>query len=166
MNAVGVTMLSQRSGFLFMALAMLFLIRPDDAAAQAFIGNYCWNFTITDTTVTGTVVPSTFVMRSDITAMGGNSYTLIGHVNVAGDNPFTLSGFGHVIGTTLYLDLSGSQSHATGGWRDTSAIHATIDVSTYTGTFYDIGNDYNAVTRVPDSTRYTAGTVALSSSCP
>jgi hypothetical protein len=151
---------------LLLGLVVFIVLPTADAFGQSFIGTPCWNLTITDTTVTGMVIPTTLVLKSDISSMGGSSYTLIGHVTVSGDNPFTLSGFGHVIGGTLYLDMSGSQSHATGGWRDSSAVHAAINMSTLSGTFYDIGNDFNAVTRQTDSTRYSAGTIALAAACP
>lgn len=156
-------------GWFFASLAFLpaaLLFPAADALAQSFMGRYCWNLTITDTTVSGMAIPTTLVLNSDIVNMGGGSYTLIGHVTVTGDNPFTLSGFGHTIGNMLYLDMSGSQSHATGGWRDSSAVHAAINMSTLTGTFYDVGNDFNAVTRQTDSTRYSAGTIALAAACP
>lgn len=150
---------------MFVPAALLF--PAADALAQSFVGTYCWNMTVTDTTVTGRVVPFSYVMKTGITNMGNNSsYTLIGYVNDPGDNPFTVSGSGQIIGSRLYLDLSGSQSHISGGWRDTSAVHASLDTATFSGTFYDIGNDFNAVSRQVDGTRYTAGTIALASACP
>lgn len=156
---------------IFLSLtALLSLPSLSEAAVSAtpltYMGKYCWNLTITDTTVTGTVIPTVLFFESDIQSMGGTSYTLIGDVLATADNPFTLSGFGHIIGSTIYLDLSGSQSHVSGGWRDTSAVHMSIDATTLTGTFYDIGNDYNAITHATDSTRYTAGTVAPAPVCP
>lgn len=159
--------LPKPNSFLFLVLLVLVLFSPAGALAQSFMGTYCWTLTLTDSTVTGQVLPTTFTMKTDITNMGSNtSFSLIGFVTDPGDNPMTFSGTGQMIGSTLYLDLSGSQSHASGGWRDTSAIHAALDSTAFSGTFYDIGNDFNAVTRQADGTRYSAGTIALAAACP
>ncbi len=167
MNNMSLCVVAKPSGFLFLAFLVFNLVSPAEALAQSFMGNYCWSATITDSTVTGQVIPTTLVIKTDIINIGSNaSFTLIGYVTDLGDNPLTLSGSGQVIGSTLYLDLSGSQNHITGGWRDTSAIHAALDTSTYRGTFYDIGNDFNAITRVADGTRYSAGTIELLPACP
>lgn len=148
---------------------MLFcvLISASNALAQdpSFMGKYCWNLTITDTT-TDTPILSTFVLTTDIVKMGTASYSLIGYVTDPGDNPAIFSGVGQFIGSTLYLSLIGSQNHLIGGWRDSSVLHAEINTSTLSGTFYDVGNDFNATTRARDSSRYTAGTVEIATTCP
>lgn len=158
--------LPKSDSFLFLALLVLMLFSPVDALAQSFMGTYCWNMTATVTT-TNNVVPFTYVMKTAVTNMGSNtSFTLIGYVTDPGDNPFTVSGSGQIIGSKLYLDLSGSQRHVSGGWRDTSAVHASLDTSTYSGEFYDVGNDYNAETGQRDAARYTAGTMSIAAACP
>jgi len=154
------------NGFIFPALLVLTLLSPAGALAQSYMGTFCWNMTATVTTA-NTTVPYTYVMKTDVTNLGSNtSFTLVGYVAVPGDNPFTVSGSGQIIGDRLYLDLSGSQRHVTGGWRDTSAVHASLDTATYSGEFYDVGNDYNAETGQRDSARYTAGTMTIAAACP
>lgn len=143
------------------------LTSASSALAQdpSFMGKYCWNYTVTDTT-TDLVLPATFVMTTDIVKMGTASYSLIGYLSVPDDNPVIFSGVGQFIGSTLYLSLIGSQNHLTGGWRDSSVFHAEINTSTLSGTFYDVGNDFNATTRARDSSRYSAGTIELATTCP
>lgn len=149
---------------------MLFcvVISASNALAQdpSFMGKYCWNATITDTTVSGMSIPTTFVLTTDIVKMGTASYSLIGYVTDPGDNPAIFSGVGQFIGSTLYLSLIGSQNHLTGGWRDSSVFHAEISTATLSGTFYEVGNDFNATTRATDSSRYTAGTLEIATTCP
>ena len=53
---------------MFFPAALLF--PAADALAQSFVGTYCWNMTVTDTTVTGRVVPFSYVMKTGITNMG------------------------------------------------------------------------------------------------
>src|SRR5450759_5131695 len=143
------------TGFLFPALLLFMLFSSADALAQTFMGTFCWSTTITDSTVTGQVIPTTLIIKTDITNMGSNtSFTLIGNVAFPGDYPLTLTGFGQIIGSTLYMDLLGSQKHLNEAWRDTSSMHASLDTATFSGTFYDIGNDFNPMTRQADSTRY------------
>ena len=150
-------------------ILMLFcvLISASNALAQDpnFMGKYCWDLTITDTT-TDTPILSTFILTTDIVKMGTASYSLIGYVTDPGDNPAIFSGVGQVIGSTLYLSMIGSQNHLIGGWRDSSVLHAEINTSTLGGTFYDVGNDFNATTRARDSSRYTAGTIQIATTCP
>lgn len=160
----------KKTGWPFFALALLglVLIPAPDASAQSasYMGRYCWNITVTDTTVTGMVIPTTFVFTSDIVNMGGVSFALTGYITNPGDNPAMYGGVGHIVGNTLYLNLTGSQNHLSGGWRDTSVFHAEIDPSSLSGTFYEVGNDFNATTRSRDSGRYTAGSIALAPACP
>ena len=158
----------KRTGLLCMSALFIFALSPiGNASAQnaSYMGRYCWTITVTDTTVTGMTVPATFVLTSDIVGMGGVSYTLTGYTTDPGDNPAVYGGVGHIVGNTLYLNLTGSQKHI-GQDRDTSVFHAEIDPTTLAGTFYEVGNDFNVVTRSPDSGRYTAGTIALAPTCP
>ncbi|EKD96995.1 MAG: hypothetical protein ACD_23C01143G0001 [uncultured bacterium] len=152
------------SDFLLPILVVFILPPPTDALAVEFIGNYCWTITITDSTVTGLVIPSTAVLKSDIVNMGGTSYALTGTITDPGDNPYMLGGVAQSIGSKIYMHLTGSQSHLSGGWRDSSVIYAELDASTLSGTMYDMGNDFNVVTRT-FNLRYTAGTIAPSV-CP
>lgn len=158
-------LLPKRGGFVLLVLSIFAQLFAADASAQSFVGHYCWNFTVTDTT-TNTPIPTTFSSQTDITSLGGTSYTVVGAATDPGDNPMTFSGFGYIRDGKLYMDMIGSQVHLSGGWRDTSSIHATIDTATFTGTFFDIGVDFNVITRARDSSRYSAGTIALAASCP
>lgn len=143
------------------------LISASNTLAQdpSFMGKYCWDLIITDDT-TGLTLPATFILTTDIVKMGRASYSLIGYVTDSGDNPAIFSGVGQIIDSTLYLSLIGSQRHLNGGWRDSSVLHAEINTSTLSGTFYDVGNDFNATTRARDSSRYSAGTIEIATSCP
>ena len=55
-----------------------------------------------------------------------------------------------------------TQAH-TDGWMDTGINRTKLNLATMTGTFYEVGHDFNTVNRTFDNTRYTAGTVSVSS---
>lgn len=137
------------------------------AQSPTFLGKYCWTITITDTTVNGMTLPATRTITTNIVDMGNGSYALTGYVLEPNDNPAIYGGVGHMLNGTLYLNLNGSQSHlAPLQDRDTSVLHAEMNLSNFTGTFYEVGSDFNLGTRTADSMRYTSGNMALASACP
>ncbi|HIJ90409.1 MAG: hypothetical protein OEV89_06545 [Desulfobulbaceae bacterium] len=135
------------------------------AQTPSYMGRSCWNVTITDTTVENMPVPTTLVMTTDIVNMSETTYSLTGYVTNSGDSPAMYGGVGQIIGNTIYLSLTGSQAHLTGGWRDSSVFHGELSLSNLSGTFYEVGNDFNATTRASDNGRYTAGTISVAT-CP
>ncbi len=152
-------------GLLLQGLAVLAMFHAAEAAAQSYLGTYCWNMTITFTTVTG-AQHGPFVMQADVAHVGGNTYSMHGRLTPSGDAPAIYSGSGPIIGNTLYLSMAGSQSHTSEAWRDTSVAHLELDLSTLNGTIYDVGTDYNPATGVFSNHRYTAATLTLLPTCP
>jgi hypothetical protein len=137
------------------------------AQSPAFLGQYCWTITINDSTVEGLTLPATRTMNTNIVDMANGSYALTGYVLEPNDNPAIYGGVGHMVNGTLYLNLNGSQSHkAPLQDRDTSVLHAEMNTSNFTGSFYEVGSDFNLGTRMADPMRYSAGNMALTATCP
>ncbi|MFZ5775150.1 MAG: hypothetical protein ACOY3Z_06685 [Thermodesulfobacteriota bacterium] len=141
--------------------ALVMALPVPGAKAETYLGKVCLTSTIT-TRETGPVTPQEVTAEYDLTHLGGNSYALAGYINFA-DEPFVTTGHGMVIGNEFFLNVTTTQSH-TDGWRDTGINQTRLNLSTMTGTFYEIGHDYSPVSSQWD-TRYTAGTVAVTA-CP
>jgi len=151
-------------GSLFgVVLVAFFLFHARDAMAQSYMGNFCWNVTVTEKE-TGPVTPMTFLARFDVMHMGGVSYALQGAVLLPDDNPFVLTGAGHIIGGDIYMNLMTTQTHASIPWRDTGVMQVKLALSGLNGTFYEVGNDFNPST-VTFGPHYSRGTVTFTS-CP
>jgi len=147
----------------FLMIALLVL--PLSGWAQSYVGKVCMISTVT-TRQQGPVTPERFLLDFDVTNLGGTSYSVAGALLSPPDQPMVATGAGTVVGGDLYLNVVMTQAHAD-GWMDTSINRTRISLATMTGTFYEIGNDFNTVTRVYDHDRYTAGTVELSlAACP
>lgn len=132
---------------------------PGWALAQAYVGRVCLVSTVT-ARQTGPVTPQAMTMQLDVTNLGGTTYAVSGWLPTA-DQPFVVTGQATVIGGELYFNMTTSQRHAD-GWMDTGVNQTRVSLATMTGTFYEIGHDFNTVGRTFDNSRYTAGTVSLS----
>jgi len=152
-------------GSLFgVVLVAFFLFHAPDAMAQSYIGNFCWNITVIERE-TGPVSPETFLARFDVMHMGGVSYALQGAVLLPDDNPFVVTGAAHIIGSDIYMNLTGTQAHASEPWRDTGVMQVKLALSNLNGTFYEVSNDFNPSSPLDDPRGYAAGTVTFTS-CP
>lgn len=145
-------------------LSGLILMLPLAAGAQSYMGKVCVESTLT-TRDQGPVTPEVFRVELDVTNLGGNTYSVAGGLLSPPDEPFVVTGHATLVGGALYFNMVGTQVHAD-GWVDTGINRTRLNLSDMTGTFHEIGHDYNRVTRSYD-TRYSAGTVALSlAACP
>jgi hypothetical protein len=145
----------------FAPLAALLMALCVPAAAQSYIGRVCLASTVTERE-TGPVTPETFTVQYEAASLGGGFYAIAGRV-MTPDQPFIVTGIGTLVGSTLYINVTGTQSHSD-GWRDTGVNQTRLDLATMTGTFYEIGRDFSRTTRQFDL-RYTAGTLAATA-CP
>jgi hypothetical protein len=128
--------------------------------APQYLGQSTWTISIT-LREHGSVSESAS-MTGAITRMGGAYYSFQGYVDVQDDGPFILAGGGVLIGDILYLNLTGTQKHTGNDWRDTEILHAQLDKTTLTGTFYSVGQDFDASTAGTTQnfdTRFQAGTL-------
>lgn len=138
----------------------LLLVLPLLAGAQSYMGKVCVVNTLT-TRDQGPVTPEVFTLELDVTNLGGSTYAVAGGLVMAPDEPIVATGHATVVGNDLYFNMIVTLVHAD-GWVDTGINRTRLSLSTLTGTFHEIGNDYNRVTRTYDHDRYSAGTVQLS----
>jgi len=129
-------------------------------SAVTYLGKTTWTATITDDTQGHVGIQ--FTVTGGISKVGDEFYLFQGYVTIEGDGPFIMSGSGVMVGTELIFTLSESQKHTDNTWRDGGVMHVTINTSDQSGTFYDIGHDFNTDpgSRNFDS-RYTAGDLTL-----
>jgi hypothetical protein len=120
-----------------------------------------------DLTLTGKVTQThegpasqTFTLKIHLAPAGNSSihFTVWGKATVAGDYPFYVGGTGILEGNVLTMNLTTTQRH-TDGWRDTGIMQARYNVVDYTGSFYEIGHDYNTKQLGEFDQRYSAGTL-------
>jgi hypothetical protein len=140
-----------------------------------FLGETTWTVTINERE-TGPITPFNITMTGAISKLGPNNYYLFqGVVQVppeAQDKPFFLSGGGTMVTfpgaqtPTLVLTLNTSQLHVDSN-RDTGVMHVEINPSNLSGTFYEVGHDFN---RDPNSRsfsqRFTAGSLSTTAPFP
>lgn len=118
-------------------------------------GNYCWNLKITENE-TGPVPTQTYLMKMHIAPIGnGTTASLTGKVIVSDDNSPLLTGIATVSSTMISGNLVGTQIH-TGTSRDTSIIRMNMNPTTLSGTFYEVGHDFDRGNHTFDE-RFTAG---------
>ena len=132
------------------------------ASSVTYLGKTTWTATITESTVVGNNPGDTFTVTGGISKVGDEFYLFQGYVNPGTDGPFIMSGSGVLIGNTIFFTASESQEH-TGASRDSGVMHLSINKTDLSGTFYDIGTDYDRVQNKWNQ-RYTAGTLALAGS--
>jgi len=154
----------KKSGLvILMILAALVLAWGTRAEAQTFLGEFCWQITGTENE-SGPIPPETALARMGVTYLGGSYYLLQGIAN-SPDGPVILNGTGIFYGSQVLMSLSLSQDHTPfDHWRDSSIIQMTLNASSLSGTWWDVGNSFNLTTRtfLP---MYGAGTATFIT-CP
>lgn len=137
-----------------------------------FLGQTTWTVTINETEI-GPATPFSILMTGAISKLGTNYYLFQGVVTLppeAGDNPFFASGGGTMVTLpgaltpTLVLTLNTSQLH-TNSNRDTGVMHVEINPANLSGTFYEVGHDFDRVQK-NFSQRFTAGTLSTTQPFP
>lgn len=154
----------KKSGLVFlMILAALVLAWGTRAEAQTFLGEFCWNITITEKE-TGPIPPETIPARMGVTYMGGVYYTLQGIASPP-EGPVVLEGTGIVQGPQVLILLN--MTHDEIGFEtrhETSTFHMVLSASNLSGTTWDVGTNFNTSTRTFDN-HYSAGTATFTA-CP
>jgi len=153
-------------------IAMLFLCLTAPALASNsfnFLGETTWTVNQTESFPDGPQGILPVPMTGAISKLGPNYYLFQGYIQIPNDGPFFLAGSGNIIGSTLYLTLSSSQKHTDvqgqPSFRDTSVIHCELNVSDLSGSFYEVGHDYDRVS-THFSERFAAGTLTHSGPFP
>lgn len=157
--------MAMRGKIAVLALTALIILGLSASQALAvnnvtYLGKTTWTATITDDT-DATKKGGTFIVTGGISKVGDEFYLFQGYVISTPDGPFVMSGSGFLNGTTLEFTLAESQKHAD-TWRDSGVMHVSIDTSKWTGSFYDIGHDFDTGTLGSTNhfdQRYTAGTL-------
>ncbi len=144
------------------ALFALLCAFPLLAGAQSYVGKVCLMSTVTERQAGPVTPPELFAVEVDVTNLGGTMYAIAGAVADLPDQPALVTGIATVIGGEMYMNMTLTQAH-TDGWMDTGINRTKLNLATMTGTFYEVGHDFNTVNRTFDNTRYTAGTVSVSS---
>lgn len=138
----------------------LLMVLPLLAGAQSYMGKVCMIVTVT-TRDQGPVTPERFAVEFEVSNLGGSTYSAAGSFPSSTGEPMVATGIATVVGGDIFFNMVITEAHAD-GWRDTGINRARLSLATMTGTFYEIGHDYNTVSRTYDQTRYTAGTAELS----
>jgi hypothetical protein len=124
-----------------------------------FLGETSWAITINES-FPSPPPPFAITMTGAISRLAPNYYLFQGSVvppQEAQDNPIFLSGSGNILNGKLVLTLNATQLHP-GDNRDTSILQVVLDPSDLSGTFYEVGHDYNrGEQKFMD--RFTAGTI-------
>ena len=144
------------------ALLGFSLLATAPVHAEGYMGKVCLQGVITERENGPVADQQKFLVAYEVNHMGGAGYALSGNVNITGE-PFIFTGYGNLIGKTLYMNISTTQSHAD-GWRDSGVMQVQLDMATMSGTFYENGRDFDTVSRRWDD-RFTAGTVSRAT-CP
>jgi hypothetical protein len=150
-----------------LALTVVLILGLGAATALAsnvtYLGKTTWTATITDSFPDATKITGTFTVTGGISKVGDEFYLFQGYVIPSGDGPFVMSGSGFMNGSTLVFTLSESQQHTSETWRDSGVMHIEVDKTNLSGTFYDIGTDFDTgPARTFGNHRYTAGTLTRS----
>jgi hypothetical protein len=155
----------KKSGLaILMILAALVLAWGTRAEAQTFLGEFCWQMTGTENETGPIIPPETALARMGVTYLGGSYYLLQGIANST-DGPVILNGTGIFYGSQVLMSLSLSQDHTPiGPWRDSSTVQVTLNASSLSGTWWDVGSSFNPTTRT-FGPMYGAGTWTFTS-CP
>lgn len=150
-----------------MILAALVLPWGTRAEAQTFLGEFCWNITTTEKKA-GPISSETLPVRMGVTYMGGVYYTLQGiSSGPEGQGPVVLGGTGIVQGTQVLLTLDSAYDESrsvTNPKRKISTFQMVLSASDLSGTYWDVGTNFNTSTRTFDN-HYSAGTATFTT-CP
>jgi hypothetical protein len=154
-----------------LALTLVLILGLSSSQAQAastpqYLGQTTWTAYINQSTDPENLNVS-FPVTGGITKVGGNFYLFQGYVAPDGEKPFVLAGSGVIINNRLLLNLSTTQDHSPGSWRDTGMMQVNLDTAAgqnyLSGTFYEVGHDFNpSGGEEPFDQRFTGGTLTLS----
>jgi hypothetical protein len=122
-----------------------------------FLGEASWTITINES-YPDSPPPFAITLKGAISRLAPNYYLFQGSVEIPQNNPFFLSGSGKILNGKLVLTLNTSQLH-TGDSRDTGVMHVELNPSDLSGTFYEVGHDYNRAQQ-EFMVRFTAGTIS------
>src|SRR6185369_917450 len=154
--------IARTSGILGSLFVVLALLAPASGWSQTYVGKVCLISTLTERQ-TGAVSAQQFAIELAVTNLGGNTYSVAGALVSPSDGPFVVTGSGTIVGNELYLNMTTSQSHSLShGWMDTGIMQTRLNLASMSGTFYEIGHDFDRVGRTFDNSRYTSGTATLS----
>ncbi len=134
--------------------------------AEGYMGKVCLLSTVT-ARETGPVTESPVVVTYDTNFLGGGAYALSGSVNIPGQ-PYIFTGYGNQIGNILYMNITSTQLHPDpDNWHDAAVQQAKLNLATMTGTFYEIGHNFNPKLSGTQqwNESYTAGTITKTP-CP
>jgi len=136
-------------GLIIMVFSWLLVIGLPELGVAQYLGETTWTVTKTHDKHGVINPPKIFTLKGAITRMGGPYYTMQGYIDVSPDGPFILSGGGVLIGSTLFLTLSGSQKHVD-TTRDTSIWHVELNHVSLNGSLFDVGHDFDTATEGPN----------------
>jgi hypothetical protein len=148
------------SGFLGSLFVVLALSAPASGWSQTYMGKVCMLVTVTERQ-TGAVSEPQRAIELDVTNLGGNTYAVAGAMATPPDQPFVVTGSGTIVGGELYLNMTATLTHSD-GWMDTGINQTRLNLANLSGTFYEIGHDFNRPGRIFDNSRFSAGTATLS----
>ncbi len=143
------------------------------AQASQYLG-LC-NFLVTvKQTEAGVLAPPypTFQVTMALSRVTNGYYLAQGYVGAGGDGyPFVMNGGGTLVNVQgkdwLIFTVNESKEHG-GNDRDTGTMNIRLDKTTFKGTFYDIGHDFNAGMSgaAAFSQRFSAGDIAVQGPIP
>lgn len=129
----------------------------------SFSGELCWSILVTED-AHPPADGGTFLTRVRVTYMGGADYLIQGVVTISNNNPVILDGTGVIVGNEIFITLNTTRDDSSGLKREGALLQMRLDISTLSGTFWNISDEFNTVTREFDHS-YSAGTVTLTT-CP
>ncbi len=92
------------------ALATVLTAGPPSAAAQTYLGEFCWSIFIT-ADESGPVSEGPGVLKAGVTQLGGAYYLLQGRLPTE-DNPAFVNGTAVVIGNDIWINGTTTQDHS------------------------------------------------------
>ena len=141
-----------------LALAAVLAAGLPRAAAQTYLGEFCW--WVTDT-IGGDLAVAAFRLKAGVTHLGGAYYLLQGRV-ARPDTPLFLQATGVIIGDEVWLNGTTTQ-----GLHEGSIMQARLNLPTLDGTFWRIETDVISTDGFNASVdqRYITGAL-WSTTCP
>ena len=137
---------------------------PPWRTSPTYLGDFCWQLTVTENQTGPQVPPQSIVMRMSLTNMGGMSVSAQGIINPPGQNPVILAGGGMFTGTDLILTISSTHDGSPDTWRLSGTWQLHLSTTTWGGTTWIVWTEFNTSTRT-FSNKYRKGTLALIT-CP
>ena len=150
--------MKKRIAFLMLlSVLCLSVLAASNSWADKYLGETTWTVTITDSSDNQS--NTTFTLTGGINKINSHYFLFQGYVIPPSDLPYILSGSGVLVGNNLVLTLTSSQEH-TSQWCDTGILHASLNMSTLSGTFYEVRTDLSPTKTYAYG--YSIGTLTLS----